>query len=179
MSDTVLEIAAVPRLVRLRAMGRLGVRMMFHDRLKFIGTISGVVFAVLLAVQQLSILFALLNRNTQFVDNAGADIFIVPPNTRLLQPGEKLDESVLYQARSTPGVLEAQPLVFAAGTLAKPDGGSESVTLIGFESTSRLGGRPGISSAATRATSRSPTPSSSRTRSARRSARSTWAAPAS
>ena len=58
MSDTVLEIAAVPRLVRLRAMGRLGVRMMFHDRLKFIGTISGVVFAVLLAVQQLSILFA-------------------------------------------------------------------------------------------------------------------------
>ena len=55
MSDTVLEIAAVPRLVRLRAMGRLGVRMMFHDRLKFIGTISGVVFAVLLAVQQLSL----------------------------------------------------------------------------------------------------------------------------
>ena len=133
MSDTVLEIAAVPRLVRLRAMGRLGVRMMFHDRLKFIGTISGVVFAVLLAVQQLSILFALLNRNTQFVDNAGADIFIVPPNTRLLQPGEKLHESVLYQARSTAGVLEAQPLVFAAATLAKPDGGSESVTLIGFE----------------------------------------------
>lgn len=136
---TALPIARVPRLVRLRAMARLGVRMMFHDRLKFIGTISGVVFAVLLAVQQLSILFALLHRNTQLVDNAGADIFIVPPNTRLLQPGEKLHESVLYQARSTPGVLEAQPLVFTAGTLRKPDGGSESVTLVGFESTSDLG----------------------------------------
>ena len=95
MNPMPLETAAVPRLVRLRAMGRLGLRMMFHDRLKFIGTISGVVFAVLLAVQQLSILFALLNRNTQFVDNAGADIFIVPPNTRLLQPGEKLHEVLL------------------------------------------------------------------------------------
>ena len=105
-----LETASVPRIVRLRAMARLGTRMMFHDKLKFIGTISGVVFAVLLAVQQLSILFALLNRNTQFVDNAGADVFIVPPNTKLLQPGEKLHESVLYQARSAPGVPTSRGL---------------------------------------------------------------------
>ena len=124
--------------LRLRAMARVGLRMMFHDKLKFAGTVSGVVFAVLLSVQQLSILFALLHRNTQFVDNCGADLWVLPPNTTLLQPGEQLHHSVLYQSRSTPGVLEAQPLVFTAGTLRKPTGGSEAVTLVGMEPTSTL-----------------------------------------
>lgn len=125
--------------IRLRAMATVGVRMMFHDKLKFAGTVSGVVFAVLLSVQQLSILFALLHKNTQFVDNCGADIWVVPPNTQLLQPGERLHIAVLTQARTTPGVLEAQPLLLTAATLRKPTGGSESISVVGVEVTSRLG----------------------------------------
>lgn len=125
--------------IRLRAMATVGVRMMFHDKLKFAGTVSGVVFAVLLSVQQLSILFALLHKNTQFVDNCGADIWVVPPNTQLLQPGERLHIAVLTQARTTSGVLEAQPLLLTAATLRKPTGGSESISVVGVEVTSRLG----------------------------------------
>lgn len=127
------------RMTQLRAMARVGANMMFHDKLKLAGTMSGVVFAVLLSVQQLSILFALLNRNTQFVDNAGADIWIAPPNTVMLQRGEPLTEPVLFQARATPDVDEAQPLVFSAGTVQKAGGGSEPVSVIGFETTSELG----------------------------------------
>src|SRR5690606_16107607 len=91
------------------------------------------------SVQQLSILFALLHRNTQFVDNAGADVWIAPPSTTLLQRGDVLHQSILEQARATEGVDEAEPLVFSASTLDKPDGGSEPVGIVGYEVTSTLG----------------------------------------
>ncbi|HEX4475122.1 MAG TPA: ABC transporter permease [Polyangiaceae bacterium] len=126
--------------LRIRAMARVAIRMMFHDKLKLLGTVSGVVFAVVLAVQQLSILFGLLEKNTMFVDSAGADIWLVPPNTELLQPGERMSETVLTLARTTPGVELAEPLLFTAGTLKKPNGGSEPVSLVGTTLPARLGG---------------------------------------
>ncbi|MEO1174215.1 MAG: ABC transporter permease [Myxococcota bacterium] len=125
---------------RYRAMLSTGLRMMFHDRLKFLGTIFGVVFAVLICVQQLGILNGLLSKNTMFVDNAGADIWIVPPDTQLLQTGPILPESVLYRAKVTPGVGVAAPLVFAGASLQTPAGGREPITLAGTEAPSFLGG---------------------------------------
>lgn len=126
-------------LARLRVMTEVGRKMMFHDKLKLLGTLSGVVFATILAVQQLSILFGLLQKNTMFVDNAGADIFIAPPNTELFQPGERLQESVLLRARSTPGVAQAEPLIVTGATLKKPDGGSEPINLVGTSLDGALG----------------------------------------
>jgi putative ABC transport system permease protein len=114
--------------------------MMFHDRLKLLGTIAGVVFAVVLAVQQLSILFGLLNKNTMFVEQSGADLWIVPPNTELLQPGEKLADSLVGIARTTEGVAVAEPLLFTGGTLKKPNGGAEPLTLVGVALPSAMGG---------------------------------------
>jgi putative ABC transport system permease protein len=133
-------LTLAPRSVRFRAMVRVGMRMMFHDRLKLLGTIAGVVFAVVLAVQQLSILFGLLNKNTMFVEQSGADLWIVPPNTELLQPGEKLADSLVGIARTTEGVAVAEPLLFTGGTLKKPNGGAEPLTLVGVALPSAMGG---------------------------------------
>ena len=72
-----------PLSLRLRAMSRVGLRMMLHDKAKLLGTVLGVVFAVVLAIQQLSILFGLLDKNTMFVDHARADVWIAPPGTEL------------------------------------------------------------------------------------------------
>lgn len=132
--------APAPWTARLIAMARVGLRMMFHDRLKLLGTVAGVVFAVVLAVQQLAILVGLLQRNTMFVDNAGADLWLAPPSTDTLQPGDTLTTSVLSRARTTPGVALAVPLVYAGATIKKSDGGSEPVTLIGTELPALLGG---------------------------------------
>lgn len=125
---------------RLRPMAAVGVRMMFHDRLKLLGTLAGVIFAVVLAVQQLSILFGLLEKNRMFVDRSKADLWLVPPNTTLLQPGEPMSASILARARTTPGVAIAEPLVFSSASLKKTDGGSEPVTLVGTALPERLGG---------------------------------------
>jgi len=121
-------------------MTRLGRRMMFHDGAKLVGTILGVVFAVVLGVQQLSILLGLLQKNTMFVDNAGADVWIVPRGTEVLQPGRLMDGSVLSRARATDGVDLAEPLVMTGAALQKLEGGTEPVTLVGAVSPARLGG---------------------------------------
>lgn len=128
------------RLARLRAVLATGLAMMFHDRLKFLGTVSGVLFAVLLGVQQLGVLFGLLSKNTMFVENAGADLWIAPPGTRLFQGGQSLPEATLQAARGTPGVARAEPLLVVGGQLRKPGGGTEPITVIGVRLPGMLGG---------------------------------------
>lgn len=123
-----------------RVMASVGFRMMFYDKAKLVGTILGVIFAVVLGVQQLSILLGLLSKNTMFIDNSGADLWIVPPGTSQLQSGSLMSDSVLARARTTDGVAIAEPLLYRSATLKKPSGGVEPVTLVGTSFPSRLGG---------------------------------------
>ena len=132
--------ARLGRRARLRVMVGVGLRMMFHDKLKFVGTVAGVIVAVVLSLQQVGILLGLLQRNTMFIDNAGADVWIIPPETQTLQPGQHLSSSVLMRARVTPGVAIASPLVLSGGSVLRPGGGTEAVTVIGTELPHRLGG---------------------------------------
>lgn len=125
---------------RLRTMARMGLSMMLHDKAKLAGTLLGVVFAVVLGVQQLSILLGLLDKNTMFVEHSGADVWVIPPGTELLQPGPLMDESVLSRARTTEGVAMAEPLVYTGASLKKPGGGTEPVTIVGTASPWKLGG---------------------------------------
>lgn len=124
---------------RAAANARLGLRMMVHDRPKLLGTMSGVVFAVVLVLQQLATLFGLVGKNTMFVENAGADIWIAPKGTLQLQASGELERSVLDRARSVAGVAEAEPLVFASASMARPNGGNEPMSLVGSPLPSRLG----------------------------------------
>lgn len=123
-----------------RSMGRLGLAMLTHSKLKSIGTLFGVIFAVVLCAQQLGVLLGLLAKNTMLVENAGADIWIAPPGTVRPQAGALLDESVLMEARVTPGVAHAAPFILSGGNMLKPGGGTEAVTLIGTEYPALLGG---------------------------------------
>ena len=119
------------RFLRLRTMVRVGTRMVFHDHLKFAGTVFGVIFAVILANQQLGVFLGLLSKNTMFIDNAGADLWILPASTQTLQAGKPVPLSALYTARTTPGVAWAEPLLFGGATVSLPGGGSEPLTIIG------------------------------------------------
>lgn len=116
---------------RWRIMARVGIRMALHDKMKFAAAMTGVVFAVLLSNQQAATFLGLLHRNTMFVENAGADIWIMPGATEILQPGKLLSGSPLAQARGTPGVAWAEPILYGGAAVSLPQGGSEQVQLIG------------------------------------------------
>lgn len=128
------------RLGRWRATFVVALRMALHDKAKFVGTILGVVFAVVLAAQQLGVLLGLLSKNTIFVDNTTADIWITPPGTKAALPGQRLSTTLLDQARGTSGVERASALIMAGTSVAKPGGGSEAITLVGVDLETMLGG---------------------------------------
>ena len=132
--------ALVGRGGRGRLMSLLAIRMMFHDRAKLIGTLLSVIFATVLVNQQLGVFLGLLGKNTMFVDNAGADLWVVPPSTQTLQGGSPISLYTLNQARVAPGVAWAEPLLFGTAIMQRPDGGSEPVTLAGTRLSHLAGG---------------------------------------
>ncbi len=125
---------------RFRAMALVGLRMMVHDKLKMMGTLLGVVFAVLLSNQQAGTFMGLLKKNTMFIDNAGADLWIVPPHTPALQPSKPIAIGIATQVRGTPGVAWAEPLLYGAASIALPGGGTEAVTVVGTRLPAMRGG---------------------------------------
>jgi putative ABC transport system permease protein len=121
-------------------MARIGVAMLLHDRPKLAGTLLGVVFAVVLASQNAALLVGMLARNTLMVDNAGADVWIMPRGTREFRPGPDLPDVALYRAKGAPGVEWAAPLVTGMGTVKLPSGATEDVQVVGVEVPSLRGG---------------------------------------
>ncbi len=125
---------------RWRTMAAIALRMMFHERLKLVGTLFGVVFAVVLGNFQAGTFLALLGKNRMFVENAQADIWIAPPGTRQFQGGKPLTDAQLNRARATAGVAWAEPLVLQTAQLQLPNGGSEPVSLVGARGPRYAGG---------------------------------------
>ncbi len=126
--------------MRFRTMARTGIRMMFHDWLKMSGTMLGVVFAVVLSNQQLGTFLGLLYKNVMFVRNTPAELWIVPPGAETVQGGKVIPFSDILAARTTPGVAEAEPIIFATAVVSLPAGGNEPVNLVGVSYPSYLGG---------------------------------------
>jgi putative ABC transport system permease protein len=129
------------RTFRFFPMTRLAVSMMFHDRSKLAGTLLGVVFATVLMLQQLGVFGGLLYKNSQFVDNTVADLWVVPPETSSALPGPLIGLTALSTTRVTDGVAWAEPLIMGGAALKRPGGGQEAVTLVGT-TFPRLAGGP-------------------------------------
>jgi putative ABC transport system permease protein len=132
---------AAPNLIhRWRTMATVGLRMMVHDKLKMLGTLVGVVFAVLLSNQQAGTFLGLLGKNTMFVENAGADLWILPPNLETLAAGKFIPEAIARQAPGVRGVAWAEPLLFGGALIAIPGGSSEAITVVGTRLPAAKGG---------------------------------------
>jgi putative ABC transport system permease protein len=125
---------------RFRTMASVGWAMMFHDRLKLLGTLLGVVFAVVLSNQQAGTFLGLLYKNVMLPRNAGADLWIMAPGTESLAAGRFVSTPALMQARTTPGVAWAEPMLYGTVTVKKPAGGNEPMTLIGTKYPRYAGG---------------------------------------
>ena len=67
--------------LRWRTLAMVALRMMLHDKLKMMGTLAGVIFAVLLSNQQAGTFMGLIYKNIMFVANTDADVWITPNGT--------------------------------------------------------------------------------------------------
>lgn len=114
-------------------------RNLSHDRARFVVTLVGVLFAVLLMGVELGLLVGFARTTSSLVDHTSADLWITPAGTTNVDIAGRLDERRRFEALAVPGVAEVDMLMMQFAFWRKPDGGTESVSMVGFNLASAQG----------------------------------------
>lgn len=117
---------------------------LFHDKLRLVVTLTGVAFAVLLVTVQIGLFIGFTTTISAVIDHSGADMWIASRGVKNFDIAQPLKERLIYRALALPQVEEAGRFLIRFADWKKPDGGQESVQLIGYEKETGLGGPWGL-----------------------------------
>jgi len=120
-----------PTAVKMAA--KLAYRNLFHDRLSLTVTLTGIVFAVVLIAIQCGLYLGVERMIAAMLDQAEADLWIVPLGTKSFDDPTFLIGHEKYAVLSTPGVESVEELVVNFANWHKPKGGITAVLLIGSD----------------------------------------------
>jgi putative ABC transport system permease protein len=112
---------------------RLASRNLLHDRLRFIATVVGIVFSIVLVTVQLGLYLGFGRIVTTMIDHASADLWIMPPGTKCFEDPSTLDERARFQALSINGVAQAAPVVIGYAEWRIPAGGTFPIFIVGSD----------------------------------------------
>ena len=119
---------------------RLASRNLLQDRLRFVATVVGVVFSIVLVTVQMGLFLSFERMVTTIIDHSSADLWVVPLGTKCFEDPTLLDEHDRARALSVAGVTAAVPLLIGFTQWAVPTGGTTPVLVIGSN-----GGTEGLS----------------------------------
>ena len=85
----------------------LASRNLFHDRIRLIATVVGIVFSIVLVTVQIGVFLSFERMITMMIDHAEADLWIVPAATKSFEGSALLAGRERFQALSVDGVAEA------------------------------------------------------------------------
>ena len=111
----------------------LAFRNLFHDRLRFIATVIGIVFSIVLVTVQMGLYLGFGRMVTTMIDHASADLWIMPRGTKCFEDPSLLDTRERYRALSINGVAEAIPVVIGFADWRMPSGATTPVFVIGSD----------------------------------------------
>lgn len=120
--------------------GLLAWRNLTHDRARFVVTLVGIIFAVVLIGLQIGLFLGFSDSATNVIRKTRADFWIAGKGTRNFEIAQPMKERDLYLARSVPGVGYAEPLIVQFANWKKPTGGTESVMVLGADLNTGLAG---------------------------------------
>ena len=110
----------------------LASRNLFHDRVRLIATVVGIVFSIVLVTVQLGVFVSFERMITTMIDHAQADFWIVPAETKSFEGSALLSGRERFHALSVGGVAEVSPVVVGYASWRKPNGGASiPVFLVG------------------------------------------------
>src|SRR5215470_1145417 len=113
----------------------LAARNLFHDRVRFVATLIGIVFSLTLVTGQLGLFLGFERMVTAMIDRAHADLWIAPLETKSFEATALLDGRERFQALPIEGVREVIPVMIGFAYWRKPNDGSLTpVFLIGVQS---------------------------------------------
>jgi putative ABC transport system permease protein len=108
-------------------------KILFHDKLRFLITVSGVGFAVTLVLVQAGMFLGLMDNATCTIDNMDADIWVVAKNTPNIDFARTFSDSYVNLVRSVDGVQRADNLIVWFIRMALPSGAQEGVEVYAME----------------------------------------------
>jgi putative ABC transport system permease protein len=117
----------------------LAIRTLLYDRGKLIAGLVGVIFSVVLVNIQGGLFSGLLGKASLLVDRSGADIWVGHRGMHNVDFPHNIPIRWINRVRSIPGVREAEPMRIVFTEISLPEGGFESVAVVGVTEGSQLG----------------------------------------
>jgi putative ABC transport system permease protein len=111
----------------------LAFRNLFHDRLRLIATVIGIVFSIVLVTVQMGLYLGFGRMVTTMIDHASADLWVMPRGTKCFEDPSLLNTRERYRALSINGVAEAIPVVIGFADWRMPGGEMTPVFVIGSD----------------------------------------------
>src|SRR5499425_516738 len=112
---------------------KLAQRNLFHDRLRLIATVIGIVFSIVLVTVQLGLYFGFGRMVTTMIDHASGDLWIIPAGAKSFEDPSPLDERNRFAALSVNGVFDVTAVVIGFAEWRLPGGGTTPVFVVGSD----------------------------------------------
>lgn len=114
-------------------------RNLAHDRTRLVATLVGITFSVVLMGAQLALLIGFAQTASTVVEHADADLWVLPLGTTNADIAGRIPLQRKYEALAVPGIASVDEYMLQFAFWRKPDGGSESVIMTGFNPASGRG----------------------------------------
>lgn len=121
-------------------MASLAWRNLFHDRVRLVVTLVGIVFSVVLTSVQFGLFLGFVSATSDLIERSNADLWVISKGVVNLESGIAFSERKYYQALGIAGVADARRQTVSFSTWKKPDGAEESILLFGTEVEGGMGG---------------------------------------
>lgn len=108
-------------------MGLLARRNLFHDKMQFVVTLTGIVFALVLIIIQFGLFLGFTTTTSNNIGHSKADLWIVFHGVGYFDTGRSFSERKLYQVLSTLGVERAEKYMQSFGPWKRPEGSMENI----------------------------------------------------
>jgi len=108
-------------------------RNLFHDRLRFVATVIGIVFSIVLVTIQMGLYFGFGRMVTTMIDHSSADLWVMPRGTKAFEDPSLLNTRERYRALAINGVADAIPVVIGFADWRMPSGAMTPVFVIGSD----------------------------------------------
>ncbi len=108
-------------------------RNLFHDRLRFVATLVGIVFSVVLVMIQMGLYLGFGRMVTTMIDHANADLWVLPKGAKCFEDPSLLDMKLRDKIAAVDGVASVVPLVIGFSDWRLESGEVTPVFIVGTD----------------------------------------------
>jgi putative ABC transport system permease protein len=113
----------------------LALRNLFQDRLRFIASLTGIVFSVVLVMVQTGLYFGFSSMITTMIDHTSTDLWIISSGANYFEDLSLLNTGMRDRLLNIEGVSKIVPGVVGFSGWRLPDGAMTSVIVVGTDLT--------------------------------------------